>query len=110
MKSLFLAFALTLIGSLAGCQAGGTLSNSQSNQIETACAASSAALKVLTVANDAKKLSAETQANVLKAAMTIQPVCGSPTPPTLDSLKLQAFMQAAALLGVQAVAAQSKGN
>jgi hypothetical protein len=98
MKTLM--FALLFL--LAGCTTTGDLTASQLRTIETGCASASAALKVLTVANDAGKLSAETPRQVLSAAGTIAPICGADEPPTLTSLQMQAFTHAVALLGAHA--------
>lgn len=96
MLKLFYALALTL--SLAACQTTNPTADQFTQEIETACASASTALKVLTVANDAGKLTPAQQTQILSAAGVITPVCGSPNPPTMDSLKMQAFLQAVTLL------------
>lgn len=102
MKTLFLAFAMIL---LVGCQSTGDLTATQSRQIETACATASAAQKVIASAIVAGKVSEASQVRIRAAAVSIAPVCGAATPPTLDSLQLQALQQAVALL---ATASQEK--
>lgn len=104
---LLLAFALSLM--LSACASTGTKmpTNAQvATNIEYACASASTANKVLAAANDAGKLSSDQQQQVLKANFAISPVCGAPDAPTLDSIKMAAFMKAVSLL--QTAAAQSR--
>lgn len=98
MKQLFLLIALAF--ALVGCQAGSVSTDIQ--KIETACVASSAAIKVLTEADRADKLSAAQEEQVLHAISLINPICTPPDPQTLDSVKQQAFLDAVALLEARA--------
>jgi hypothetical protein len=91
-----LALAILLTACLTACQGNQVSTGTQ--QIEQGCTAASAAIKVLTVANDKGKLSAAQQRATLTAIGLIDPVCASPTPPTLDTVKQQAFLQAIAAL------------
>lgn len=98
MKSIFaIALALSLTG-FSACQSTPT----QTQNIEVACASASTALKVLTVANDAGKLTQAQQTQVISAAGEITPICTADNPPTLDSVKLQAFTRAVTILQSQA--------
>lgn len=75
---------------LAACSALPT----HTQQEAAVCVSYSAALKVLTVANQAGKLSVSEQAQVTEANTLVSPVCLAETPPTLDDLK-QAAVAAA---------------
>lgn len=106
-KSTVLMFALLLacVFAISGCESSGDAAADQAQQTETiatTCASASAALKVLTVANDAGKLSEDVQYKVGVAALRIQPICGSPNPPTLDAVLLEAFKANAATLAAEA--------
>lgn len=92
--------ACLLALALVACQSVGLTTTEQ--QIAAGCATASASLKALTVANDAGKLTADQQRSILSAAGYISPICSAPTPPTLDSLKLEAFTRAIVLLQAQA--------
>jgi hypothetical protein len=98
MKTMFLALLVALVVMLPGC-AGLT---TQTQKIEAACTGSSTAIKVLTAANDAGKLSPAQQAEIKTAIDTISPICNADNPPTLDSVKQQAFEDAIALLEAKA--------
>jgi len=92
MKSLLLALALA--ATIPGCASLDT----PTKKIEAACLGSATAIKVLTAANDAGKLSADQQASVRKALDIIQPVCTAASPPSLDAIKQAAFADAIARL------------
>lgn len=99
--SLILALALSVL--LSACNgASGPLDSSQLRAVEIGCASASAALKTLTIANDAGKLTPAVQTAVLSAAGRVAPICGAPEPPTLDSLQMQAFQQAVGVLAAKA--------
>lgn len=91
---------------LCACNTNGgaseELTAEQAQYVSLACASSSAAMKVVTVAINADKLSKEQRDIVGEAADRIAPICGSPTPPTLTSLQEEAFSQAVAVIAVQA--------
>jgi hypothetical protein len=101
-KLFFTALLSLMLVACSGCSGiGGTTTETQ--QIATACASASAALRVLTVANDAGKLDADAQKAVITAIGITNPICAADTPPTMDTVKLQAFTQAIALLQAQAL-------
>jgi hypothetical protein len=100
-----LVFAI-VAAALVACGSVGTSTPQQ--QVASGCAASSAAIKALTIANDAGKLDAAQQSAILTAIGVIEPVCSAEVAPTLDTVKLAAFVQAIALL--QAHAAKLEGN
>lgn len=93
----FLIFVLACL--LAACAGLDT----RTQQIAAGCATASAALRALTIANDEGKLSTEQQGQILSAAGFITPICAATTPPTLDSVKLEAFNRAILLLQQQAI-------
>lgn len=95
------ALACALAAVIVGCRGAGLVTPAQ--QLAASCAASAAALKTLTIANDAGKLSAATQTSVLHAIGYINPVCTAPEPPTLDSIRAEAFRRAILLLEQEAV-------
>jgi uncharacterized protein YceK len=95
---ILLAISLTL--ALAGCGSVSTSSGTQA--IEQSCAAASAAIRVLTIANDQGKLNHATQTQVLRAIGLVNPICLSPTPPTLDTVKQAAFDDAVSALTASA--------
>lgn len=64
------------------------------DQIERGCVIASAAIKALTVANNAGNLSPAQQDRVLRAIGLIDPICKSPAPPTLDASGQSAFLAA----------------
>lgn len=99
MKNLWIALITLTLSACSGCS--GLTTHEQ--QLAAGCASSSAALKALTVANDAGKLTPAQQTQIISAAGYIEPVCSADTPPTLDSVKLEAFARAIALLQAQAV-------
>lgn len=105
-KKMSFLFAAVLSVFLVACSsAGGALTTDQAKYVYSACAASSAAMKVVTVAINADKLDAEQRDAVAAAADRIAPICGSdtpPTPPTLTSLQEEAFSQAVAVIAIQA--------
>ncbi len=90
-----------LLAILAGCGCG-TVQTSATGQIETGCTAASAAIKVLTLANDQGKLNHATQTQVLRAIGLVNPICLSPTPPTMDTVKQAAFNDAVSALTTSA--------
>lgn len=99
------ALAALLCIALVACGSVSTSTPSTpTQQIATGCASASAALKGLTVANIAGKLSEDQQTQVLAAANLVNPICASPTPPTLDTVKLAAFLHAITILQTQAEA------
>ena len=79
---------------LSGCATNPT----QTQTIATGCASASAALRVLTVANDAGKLSLDQQAKILESAQYITPICTAEVAPTLDAQGLISFAAAVAQL------------
>ncbi len=87
---------------LAACQSVGQTKTTPEQQVAAGCATASASMRVLTLANDAGKLSADQQRSILSAAGYISPICAAEEPPTLDSLKLEAFTRAIVLLQAQA--------
>jgi hypothetical protein len=91
-----------LVGFTACGSMPATTGDGLAAQVETACATASAAVKALTVANNAGKLSPAQQTQILSAIGEVDPVCASPNPPTLDSLKMQAFLRGVSLLSAQA--------
>ena len=97
MKRILLFAALL---SVAACDRLGL--NTQSQQIAASCAVSAAALKTLTQANDAGKLTPEQAANILHAVGYITPVCSAPEAPTLDTIRLRAFESAIQFLQSEA--------
>ena len=100
MKPLALLALLTL----TACQGNQVSTGTQT--IEEGCVASSAAIKVLTAANHAGKLSVAQQDGVLRAIGLITPVCSGPAVPTLDSAGQAAFL--AAVRAIESNAARVK--
>ncbi len=90
MKTIFRYFILLAI--LGGCANTSTSTGTQA--VEQGCVAASAAIKVLTVANDKGKLTAAQQHATLRAIGLVDPICSAPEVPTLDSVKQSAFLQA----------------
>lgn len=98
---MFLRYAIlaAIIAITSGFTACSSLQlNTNAQKVEASCATASTALKGLTALNDAGKLSPAAQQDVLKAIAIVSPICTAPTPPTLDDVKMQAFVQAVALL------------
>lgn len=85
-----------LFAALSACGSVGTSSPQQ--QVAAGCASSSAAIKALTIANDAGKLDAAQQTAILTAIGAVEPVCSAEVAPNLDAVKLAAFVQAITLL------------
>lgn len=94
--------ALTFLAllTLSACQSMGF--DTPSQQIAAGCATASATLKTLTLANQAGELTYDQQSAVLNAVGYITPICSAPEPPTLDTLKLEAFTRAIAILQSEA--------
>jgi hypothetical protein len=63
-------------------------------EIASACAAVTAAHKLITVANDAKKVTYAQQQVVRRSLLVTDPICGSPVPPTLTTVAYTGFMNA----------------
>jgi hypothetical protein len=103
----FMLIALLAVFCTAGftsCSSMGI--NTDLQKIEASCASASASIKVLSAAASAGQLSPAQMSGVIAGAETIEPVCSAKDPPTLDSVKYEAFRQAVAELG--SLAAQSK--
>lgn len=77
---------------LSGCATLGIETEKQ--KIEAACIAASGSVRVLAVANMAGKIDEDQRYMISVAVATIDPVCGADTPPTLDDVRLAAFMSA----------------
>jgi uncharacterized protein YceK len=106
MKAFVLMLMVLALTACSGCS--GIQTHNQ--QVATGCATASAAIRTLTVANEAGKLSAEQQQAVLSAIGHIEPICSADSPPTMDQLKLEAFTQAIAILQAQAVRISAGGG
>lgn len=92
MKTLLRWFILLAI--LGGCACSSTQVGTGTQQLMEGCTAASAAIKVLTVANDKGKLSAAQQRATLQAIGLINPVCAGPEVPTLTNAGQSAFLAA----------------
>lgn len=90
MKKLILAVAFLALAACGGNQLTQTVSYS--------CVGMTGALKVLTVARQEGKLSTDAVSIVNQAVDIVDPYCGAPNPPTMDSVTLTAFNQARDLL------------
>lgn len=96
---LMLAILMACVFAISGCETTSSTADTHTNTyVQTSCASASAALKVLTEANKAGKLSVETQQQVLDAATILVPVCGSTEPLPADSLAIAALREAVTLL------------
>lgn len=84
MKKTLLVTCMILVAGCAGQQ-------TRVQQIETACAAATAGLRVIAVGVREGKVTPGQQAVAVAAGDTIAPICGAANPPTLDSLKQTAF-------------------
>mgnify|MGYP003385034856 CR=1 FL=1 len=91
--SMRLLLVLAMVVTVAGCKVG-----EGAEQVATACASASAAIKVLTVANQAGKLSVEQQRYVVQTIGVIDPVCSRKTQPSLSDVQREAFLQAVTYL------------
>lgn len=102
MKALLLTLALVMVtAGFTSCASMGF--NTDLQKIEASCATASGAMKILATNDNLHKLPAATQDAVIKAVGVISPTCTQNDPPTLDSIKYQAFQQAIAVLtGAQA--------
>jgi hypothetical protein len=96
MRILLLSVLLAVSG-CAGMQ-------TRTQQIEIACESYATSLDALTVANEAGKLTPAQQSAIVNAAGHIAPVCESDTIPTLDSVKMAAFLEAVTYLQTRASA------
>lgn len=105
MKRLYLVGVL-LLGACATTGTGTVALNTKARtqQIEMSCAASTTAIKALTAANVAGKLTLPQQKSVQQAIHTVAPICNAPTPPTLNDIEMQALVQAVVLLQTRATA------
>ncbi len=97
MKHLFTTLGLVMALALSACASMSSnpvdtaTARAQTMQIENACAAGTAALKVITIGVQTNKISLDQAQEVSKALPLFQEVCTSPTIPTLSTLKMQAF-------------------
>lgn len=101
LRSLKFALLAGLALALAGCEGCSTTGGQTTEQsIATACAARATAVESLVVANDAGKLTAIQQTQVLRAIKSTEPVCNPADGkiPTLDAVKLEAFNSAVLIL------------
>lgn len=64
----------------------------------TVCASASAAIKTITIADKAGKISPADEAKVTQAITVVAPICEAPTEPTLSDAERSAFEQAMFLL------------
>jgi hypothetical protein len=105
IKKLIRTLVVAGLMALAGC-AGTGGARTQEQQVALACASATAAVRTVTLAIQFGKLSDEQIGKAATAIAIYEPICTAPTPPTLDSLKLAAFVQAIALLQAQAAELQ----
>lgn len=104
MKLTIAMFVALLITGCSGC----TTFQTQEQKVQLACASAATALDILAVANSEDKLTEQQQKIVIQAAGHITPVCTAPTTPTLDQIKMQAFMQAIEQLRANAALVEDK--
>jgi hypothetical protein len=87
--AIMLALGLLL---MMGCSAINTTpQTAQTQQIETACAAASAGIKSLTIAQAAGALNNADRAAVNSAIQIVQPICAGPVAPSYNSVAVAAL-------------------
>lgn len=104
MKLFAALLTALLITGCSGCASFQT----QEQKVQLACASAATALDVLAIANNEDKLTAQQQHIVIEAAGHITPICTAPTTPTLDQIKMEAFMQAIEQLQTNAALVENK--
>lgn len=104
MKLVLALFTALLITGCSGC----TTFQTQEQKVQLACASAATALDVLAVANSEDKLTEQQQKIVIDSAAYITPICTAETVPTLDDIKMRAFMSAIQQLQTHASLVENK--
>jgi hypothetical protein len=94
MNKLIIGMAVVL---LSACSSMGK-PMSQLQQIEVGCAAAGSALKTLVEVHEIRPLSSDQVNQVKKAVAVVNPVCSSPTPPSLNMVEMSIFLAAVDML------------
>lgn len=95
LRVLVICLAFIALGLLlAGCRDDTTTAQ----KIALGCSSAAAAIRVLTVADNADLLSDDSRSAVVQAITITDPVCRRPTPPSLTDVELAAFIGAARAL------------
>lgn len=86
---------------LAACGSVGTTTTAE-QQIAGGCLTLATAVRTITLADQFGKVTEDQRAAVRTARGIADPICRAPQAPTVDALKLQAFLQAIAILQAHA--------
>jgi hypothetical protein len=99
VEVLIVVFALAFAALMSACTtSGGTAASTNAQTIQTSCASASAAIKALTVVEQAGYLSASDKQAVSDAISVVTPICGSTTQPSDDDVEVQVLSDAVSTL------------